>query len=97
MVLTEFVFNLCQTAYSIIYPIFWILWELLYAPIRLVLVFASFVALICTSIYDFFEELWRFMSSILQFASASEAVVNSYEVPMWRSLWNDLFSQVARR
>ncbi|KAG2716896.1 hypothetical protein I3760_03G149100 [Carya illinoinensis] len=83
-------------ATSILYPIFWILWELVYAPVRMVLALASFVVFVSTSIYGMLGEMWQFFSSIFQLASASEATVRTYEVSIWRSLWNDLFSQVFR-
>lgn len=35
-----------------------------------------------------------FVSGMIQLASASEATVSTHEVSMWRTLWNDLFSQV---
>lgn len=56
----------------------------------------SFLAVICTRIFNILGETWKFLGSIIQFASSSEATVSSYEVSMWRSLWNDLFSQVVR-
>ncbi|XP_031265716.1 E3 ubiquitin-protein ligase MIEL1-like [Pistacia vera] len=34
--------------------------------------------------------------STFQLASTSEATVSTYEVSVWLSLWNDLFSQVFR-
>ncbi|KAG6661176.1 hypothetical protein CIPAW_03G155400 [Carya illinoinensis] len=83
-------------ATSILYPIFWILWELVYAPVRMVLALASFMVFVSTSIYGMLGEMWQFFSSIFQLASASEATVRTYEVSIWRSLWNDLFSQVFR-
>ncbi|MCI12732.1 hypothetical protein A2U01_0033839, partial [Trifolium medium] len=78
----------------VLYPLFWILWEFLYAPVRLSLAMFSFLAVICTRICNILGEAWQFLSSIVQLASSSEATVSSYEVSMWRSLWNDLFSQV---
>ncbi|CAK7349033.1 unnamed protein product [Dovyalis caffra] len=83
-------------ATSIIYPIFWTIWEILYAPIRLVLALAGFVAFICAWISEMIGDLWRSVSGIFQLASVSEATVSTYEVSIWRSLWNDLFSQVFR-
>ncbi|KAJ7960338.1 G1/S-specific cyclin-E protein [Quillaja saponaria] len=83
-------------ATSILYPIFWIIWEVLYAPVRLVLAISSFLAFICTLICDILGETWQFVSSIIHVASASGTTVSSYEVSMWRSLWNDLFSKVFR-
>ncbi|XWS30990.1 hypothetical protein CRYUN_Cryun23aG0039100 [Craigia yunnanensis] len=85
---------LWNIATSVMYPIFWILWELLYAPVRLVLALASFVAFVCGFISDLVGDIWRSLSSIIRLASASEATVSTYEVSIWRSLWNDLFSQV---
>ncbi|KAF3975195.1 hypothetical protein ACB098_06G089700 [Castanea mollissima] len=83
-------------ATTVLYPVFWILWELLYAPIRMVLALASFIAFICVSIYEMLQEVWQIVSSIFQVASATEATVSASEISMWRSLWNDLFSQVFR-
>lgn len=85
-----------RIATSILYPLFWILWEFLYAPIRVVLSLASLVGFICTSIYEMLGEIWQFISSIFQLASASEAALTTHEVSMWHSLWNDLFSQIFR-
>ncbi|KAG2712116.1 hypothetical protein I3843_04G102400 [Carya illinoinensis] len=83
-------------AMTILYPISWILWEMLYAPVRIILTSASFMAFISTGLYEMLGEMWQFVSSIFQLASASGATVSTYEVSMWRSLWNDLFSQVFR-
>ncbi|GKV24827.1 hypothetical protein SLEP1_g34385 [Rubroshorea leprosula] len=83
-------------AITVLYPIFWILWETLYAPIRLVRALFNSVAFVFACTSDFLGHIWRSLSSIFQIASATEATVSSYEVPMWRSLWNDLFSQVFR-
>ncbi|KAM6572572.1 hypothetical protein CsatA_016652 [Cannabis sativa] len=81
---------------SILFPIFWVFWELLYAPVRIVLAFITLIVFVCTSIYEMLGDVWEFISSIIQLASASEATVSTYEVSMWRSLWNDLFSQIFR-
>lgn len=91
-------FFLCHAtaATSILYPIFWILWEILYAPIRLALALASFMASVCGFISDLVGDIWRSLSTVIRLASASEATVSTHEVSIWRSLWNDLFSQVRR-
>lgn len=81
-------------ATSVLYPVFWILWEILYAPIRIVAGLCSLVASICNCIYDLIGDIWLSVSSIFQVASSAEATVKTYEVSIWRSLWNDLFSQV---
>ncbi|KAL8506801.1 hypothetical protein ACS0TY_017629 [Phlomoides rotata] len=87
-----------NVATSVIYPIFWILWEVVYAPIRLVLGFCSLVAYLCNSIYELAGDFLLFASSIFSFSRDVESTVraSSYEVSLWRSLWNDLFSQVFR-
>ncbi|XP_048435148.1 uncharacterized protein LOC125474939 [Pyrus x bretschneideri] len=81
---------------SIVYPIFWILWEVLYAPVRMVLALANVIVFIGACIYDTLRDIWQVISSIFKFASASQATVKTVEGSIWRSLWNDLFSQVFR-
>ncbi|XP_047971929.1 uncharacterized protein LOC125214808 isoform X1 [Salvia hispanica] len=83
-------------AISVIYPLFWILWELLYAPIRLVLGFCSLVGSLCTLVYEMVGDLLLFVGSLVSFSRDVESTVSSYEVSIWRSLWNDLFSQIFR-
>ncbi|CAN0914389.1 hypothetical protein LINGRAHAP2_LOCUS28541 [Linum grandiflorum] len=83
-------------ATSILYPVFWIIWEVIYTPVRMVLAVASFLAVILSLVAQLFIDVWRSMSGIVQLASASEATVSTYQVSIWRSLWNDLFSQVFR-
>ncbi|XP_009626830.1 uncharacterized protein LOC107823708 [Nicotiana tabacum] len=81
---------------SLFYPIFWILWEIIYAPIRLVFGFSSLLGFLCTSIYEVIQDSWLFVSSIVRVTSQVESTVTSGGVSIWRSLWNDLFSQVFR-
>ncbi|XP_047948106.1 uncharacterized protein LOC125194107 isoform X2 [Salvia hispanica] len=83
-------------AISVICPIFWILFEFLYAPIRLVLGFCSLVAYLCTLVYEMVGDLLLFAGSLVSFTRDVESTVSSYEVSIWRSLWNDLFSQIFR-
>lgn len=55
----------------------------------------SFIAFVCTLIYEMIGDLWSSVCSIVHIASTTEATVTTtYEVSMWRSLWNDLFSKV---
>ncbi|XP_042066029.1 uncharacterized protein LOC121809461 isoform X1 [Salvia splendens] len=83
-------------AISVICPMFWILFEFLYAPIRLVLGFCSLVAYLCTLVYEMVGDLLLFAGSLVSFTRDVESTVSSYEVSIWRSLWNDLFSQIFR-
>ncbi|KAL1562371.1 hypothetical protein AAHA92_04959 [Salvia divinorum] len=83
-------------AISVICPVFWILFEFLYAPIRLVLGFCSLVAYLCTLVYEMVGDLLLFAGSLVSFTRDVESTVSSYEVSIWRALWNDLFSQIFR-
>ncbi|KAE8685085.1 hypothetical protein F3Y22_tig00111101pilonHSYRG00096 [Hibiscus syriacus] len=85
-----------KIATSILYPTFWFLWEVVYAPIRLVLALARFVAYMFRFISLLVGDIWQSFRSIIQLASASESTVSTSEVSMLRSLWNDIFSQVFR-
>ncbi|KAL0405318.1 UNVERIFIED_CONTAM: hypothetical protein Slati_3845700 [Sesamum latifolium] len=87
---------LWNVATSVLYPIIWILWEVLYAPFRLVFGVFSLVAFLCTFVCGLVGDIWLLASSIFNFTRDVESTVSSYEVSMWRSLWNDLFSQVFR-
>ena len=78
----------------IVLPVLWIVSEVLYAPIRAVLSLASLVVYICSGIYEMFRDVQHFISSVFQVASVSEVTVVASEVSMWRTLWDDLFSQV---
>ncbi|KAL1821758.1 hypothetical protein ACET3Z_016627 [Daucus carota] len=80
---------------SFLYPIFWILWEILYAPLRLVLGICNLIVYIFSNVYAMIGDIWFFISSIFQLASTADATVNA-EVSLWRTLWNDLFSQIFR-
>ncbi|KAF8016725.1 hypothetical protein BT93_H2065 [Corymbia citriodora subsp. variegata] len=81
---------------SILCPIFWVLWETLYLPIRMVLALGNMVTFLWTSVYGSIIEVWQTVRTIFQTASTASTAVNTYEVSMWRMLWNDLFSHVFR-
>lgn len=83
-------------ATAILYPIFWLVWGILYAPIRLILGLSNLVGFMFNQTYDFIGGMWLFLSGLFKLASNAETTVGSYEVSMWRALWNDLFSQIFR-
>ncbi|KAJ0986504.1 hypothetical protein J5N97_004860 [Dioscorea zingiberensis] len=83
-------------ATSVIYPVIWVFWEILVAPFRLVLSIANVITMIFSHTYYFLRETWSSIGFMFQFGTASEAALGAYEPSMWRSLWNDLFSQVFR-
>lgn len=80
----------------VLYPVYWLLQEIAYAPIRAVTSLFGCVAFVFNCVYDLVGDLCMFVSGMIQLASASEATVSTHEVSMWRTLWNDLFSQIFR-
>nr|GEX46659.1 G1/S-specific cyclin-E protein [Tanacetum cinerariifolium] len=88
---------ICNFATVFMSPIFLCLWGAICAPIRFVLGLSSFVGCIYKYLYDVFGGIWMFVSSVLKVASSAEAATkHTYEVSLWRALWNDLFSQIFR-
>lgn len=85
-----------KIAIFIIYPIFQLMWEIVYAPIRLVLGLANFIIFVGACVYELILDLWLFTSGLVQVASTAEATVHTIEVSMWRTLWDELGSQIFR-
>ncbi|KAH9314174.1 hypothetical protein KI387_022801, partial [Taxus chinensis] len=81
---------------AIMYPIASAFWELLIAPIRLLLMFLNSMGLISSEIIDFGKRTWQTLSGTFQLISDTEPTSNTNSVSVWRALWNDLFSQVFR-
>ncbi|KAJ0643933.1 hypothetical protein HanRHA438_Chr16g0746711 [Helianthus annuus] len=81
---------------TVMYPIFWCIWGMLYAPVSLILGLSNFVGYVYNETYDLARDIWLVASGFFKLASNAESAVNTYEVSIWRSLWNDLFSQVFR-
>lgn len=81
---------------AIVYPIGSAFWELLITPIRLVLKLLNSVALISSGIFDFGKRAFQSLSGTFQLISITGTTNNANTVPVWRALWNDLFSQVFR-
>ncbi|KAL8239375.1 hypothetical protein R6Q59_015942 [Mikania micrantha] len=88
---------ICNFATGVVSPIFLCLWRALSATISIVLGLSKYLGLIYKYIYESLEGIWMFVSSILKVASNAElATKHTYEVSMWRALWNDLFSKIFR-
>nr|GEX81281.1 hypothetical protein CTI12_AA096900 [Tanacetum cinerariifolium] len=81
-------------ATAIFYPVFWLLWVLLYFPIGLILGVSNFVGFMFNHMHEFVGGIWLFVSGLFKLASNAETAASNYEVSMWRTLWNDLFSQI---
>ncbi|KAG0482541.1 hypothetical protein HPP92_010625 [Vanilla planifolia] len=91
---------LCCTLWNIatyvIYPILWTFWEIFTAPIRLIFAMINFLVIVSSTFYNLMVDAWLALNSIFQFGPASQAAAVASEASIWRSLWNDLFSQVFR-
>uniref|UniRef100_A0A1D1YXH1 Nucleotide exchange factor SIL1 n=1 Tax=Anthurium amnicola TaxID=1678845 RepID=A0A1D1YXH1_9ARAE len=99
IVLWPFWFVLLVTwsfATAVIYPICCVLWEILVSPARLIFASVNFMVMLCAHAYNTIRGIWSSMAPMFQLVPKSDITVGTNEVSMWRSLWNDLFSQVFR-
>ncbi|KAK4793460.1 hypothetical protein SAY86_023895 [Trapa natans] len=82
---------------SVLHPIFQMLSDTLCLAISMVLALADTVASLWTCLHGSIKDVWQYVRGIWKLASSTNTAVNhTYEVSKWRSLWNDLFSQVFR-
>lgn len=93
LILFSFLWSLVT---AVVYPIGSAFWELLITPIRLALKLLNSVALISSEIFDFGKRTYQSVSGTFQLISLTGTTTNTNTVPVWRALWNDLFSQVFR-
>ncbi|XP_042474193.1 uncharacterized protein LOC122056341 [Zingiber officinale] len=80
----------------VIYPVVWLLLEIVSASVRLIVTLTSFLGMLLANVYYLLQGTWSAIGALFQLASPSEATAVAYEVSIWRSLWNDLFSKVFR-
>ncbi|KAL8189194.1 hypothetical protein R6Q57_028760 [Mikania cordata] len=73
--------------------IFWLICGILYAPIGLVVGLSNLVGFMFNQMCDIIGDIWLFVSDLFKLASAAESTVDSYEVSIWGTLRNDVFSQ----
>ncbi|KAI9108998.1 hypothetical protein K1719_019953 [Acacia pycnantha] len=83
-----------ETSYNFIGDVL----ELLLWPLWSIL--TLFWSIATSVLYPIFWALWEIIYAPIRLlfavASSSEATISTYKVSMWRSLWNDLFSQIFR-
>ncbi|XP_074588712.1 uncharacterized protein LOC141844571 isoform X2 [Curcuma longa] len=80
----------------VIYPLVWLLMEIVSASVRLIVTLTSFLGMLVANVYYLLQGTWSAIGTLFQLASPSEVTEVAYEVSIWRSLWNDLFSKVFR-
>lgn len=81
---------------SILYPIIWLLGEILAAPFRLVIGLSSFVVDLFVDIINFLRESWSTLSALYQVGSVPRSPVLTSDNNIWASLWKDLLYQIFR-
>ncbi|KAI7733784.1 hypothetical protein M8C21_027120, partial [Ambrosia artemisiifolia] len=82
-------------ATGVMSPILLCIWSAICASIQVVVGLSKFLGIIYNYIYESLVGVWLFLSSILKVASNAEVTATqTYEISMWRALWNDLFSKV---
>ncbi|KAG6406996.1 hypothetical protein SASPL_129976 [Salvia splendens] len=86
-------FDLFLPATKFVYSVAWILF---YAPFRLLLGFCRILASSSSFLYALFRDVWMSTRSIFMVTRSVQSTVSTVEISMWRSLWNDLFSQIFR-
>jgi hypothetical protein len=80
---------------SILYPIIWLLGEILATPFRLVIGLSSFVVELFVDIVSVLRESWSTLSALYQVGSVPRSPVLTSDNSIWGSLWKDLLYQVS--
>ncbi|OEL16013.1 hypothetical protein BAE44_0022968 [Dichanthelium oligosanthes] len=81
---------------SVLYPVFWLLGEMLAAPFRLVIGLSSFVADLFVDIVNVLRQSWSTLSALYQAGSVARSPVLTSDNIIWGSLWKDLLYQIFR-
>ncbi|KAL6912048.1 hypothetical protein ACP4OV_000853 [Aristida adscensionis] len=81
---------------SVLYPIIWLLGEILVAPFRLVVGLFSFVADLFVDIVGILRQTWSTLSAFYQVGSVAKSPGLTSESSIWGSLWKDLLYQIFR-
>ncbi|CAL4885570.1 unnamed protein product [Urochloa decumbens] len=87
------VFNIVNT---ILYPVFWLLGEILAAPFRLVIGLSSLVVDLFVDIASVLRQSWSTLSVLYQAGSVPRPPVLTSDNSIWGSLWKDLLYQIFR-
>ncbi|WVZ73455.1 hypothetical protein U9M48_021758 [Paspalum notatum var. saurae] len=92
-----FVFsNVVNIVNSILYPVIWLLGEILVAPFRLVIGLSSFVVDLFVDIISVLRQSWSTLSAVYQVGSVPRPPVLASDNSIWGSLWKDLLYQIFR-
>jgi hypothetical protein len=80
---------------SILYPIIWLLGEILAAPFRLVIGLSSFAVDLFVDIVSVLRESWSTLTALYQVGSVPSSPLLTSDNSIWGSLWKDLLYQVS--
>ncbi|KAL6633458.1 hypothetical protein ACP70R_026129 [Stipagrostis hirtigluma subsp. patula] len=81
---------------SVLYPVFWLLGEILAAPFRVVVGLSSFVADLFVDIISVLRQTWSTLSALYQVGSVPKSSGLTSESSILGSLWKDLLYQIFR-
>jgi hypothetical protein len=81
---------------SVMYPVIWLLGEILAAPFRLVIGLSSFVVDLFVDIVSVLRQSWSTLSALYQAGSVPRSHVLTSDNSIWGSLWKDLLYQVPK-
>jgi hypothetical protein len=79
---------------SVIFPVIWLLGEILAAPFHLVVWLVNFVANLFNDVNSVLKQTWSTLSALYQVGSVPTIPELSFETSIWGSLWKDLLYQV---
>ncbi|XP_021315541.1 uncharacterized protein LOC8078949 isoform X2 [Sorghum bicolor] len=92
-----FVFStMISVVNSILYPIIWLLGEILAAPFRLVIGLSSFAVDLFVDIVSVLRESWSTLTALYQVGSVPSSPLLTSDNSIWGSLWKDLLYQIFR-
>ncbi|XP_062220438.1 uncharacterized protein LOC133919897 isoform X2 [Phragmites australis] len=81
---------------AIMYPVIWLLGEILATPFRFVVGLSSFVADLFVDIVSVLRQTWSAISALYQVGSVPRSPGLTSETSIWGSLWKDLLYQIFR-
>ncbi|GJM86995.1 hypothetical protein PR202_ga02905 [Eleusine coracana subsp. coracana] len=80
---------------SVIFPVIWLLGEILAAPFHLVSWLVNFVADLFEDVVSVLKQTWSTLTALYQVGSVPRSTGLSSEASIWGSIWKDLLYQVS--
>jgi hypothetical protein len=87
-------FSITTPVNSVIFPVIWLIGEILAAPFQLVVWLVNFVEDLFNDVNRVLKQTWSTLSALYQVGSVPTIPELSSETSIWGSLWKDLLYQV---